>query len=70
MLVFAGMKRRLVAYNLELNRHHTEVDDLHSRPNQEIGLQGWNVNVLELALYSTLSTAFSDRHEREKSGET
>jgi hypothetical protein len=64
------MKRGLITYNLELNGHHTEVDDLHSRPNQEVGLQGRNVDVLKLALYSTPSTTFSNGHECEESGET
>jgi hypothetical protein len=67
---FAGMKRRLATYNLELDGHHTEVDDLHSRPNQEVGLEGWNVDILELALHSTPSTALSDGHECEESGKT
>jgi hypothetical protein len=63
-------KRRLDTHNLELNGHHTEVDDLHCRPNQEIGFQGGDVDILELALQCTLSTAFSNGHESEESGKT
>lgn len=53
-------------YNLELNRHKTEVDDLHSWPDYKVRLQRWDVDVLELARHSALSTAFGNGHEREE----
>jgi hypothetical protein len=57
-------------YNLVLNGHDAEVHDLHSRPDQPVGLQGRDVDVLELLLHSTLSTTLSDGHESEEAGKT
>lgn len=57
-------------YNLVLNWHNTEVDNLHSGPDHPVGLQCGNIDVLELALHSTLSTAFGHGHKGEETGET
>jgi hypothetical protein len=57
-------------YNLVLDGHNAEVHDLHRGPNQPVSLQGWNINVLELALHSALSTTLSDGHESEEASKT
>jgi hypothetical protein len=57
-------------YNLVLDRHDPEVDELDRRPNHVIGLERRNVNVLELALHGALSTTFGNRHECEESRQT
>lgn len=58
------------AYNLELNRHDPEVDDLHGRPDQEVGLQRRDVDILELALHCALSAALGDGHVCEEGCQT
>ena len=57
-------------YNLELDGHDPEVDDLDCRPDQEVGLERRNVDVLELALNSALSTTLGKGHVCEEGGET
>lgn len=57
-------------YNLVLDRHNAEVDNLNRRPNQPVGLERWHVNVLELALHSALSTSFCHSHECEEASKT
>ena len=51
-----------LTYNLELDGHDPEVDDLHSRPDQEVGLQRRDIDVLEFALHSALSTTLCNCH--------
>ena len=55
---------------MELNGHDPEIDDLHRRPDQEVGLQRRDVDILELALNSTLSTTLSDSHVCKESRKT
>lgn len=57
-------------YNLVLNGHDTEVDNLHSWPDQPVGLKRRDIDVLELALHGTLSTALGYGHECEEAGKT
>jgi hypothetical protein len=57
-------------YNLELDRYQTEVDDLHRWPDQEVGLERWHVDILELARHSALPTAFGNGHECEEARQT
>lgn len=57
-------------YDLVLDGHDAEVHDLHRRPNQPVGFQGRDVDVLELALHSALSTTFSHSHESEEGSKT
>lgn len=57
-------------HNLILNRHDSEVDDLHRRPDHPVGLQRRDVDILELALYGALATTLSDGHEGEETGKT
>jgi hypothetical protein len=55
---------------LELDRHDPEVDQLHCRPDKEIRLERWDVDVLELALYGALAAALADGHECEEASQT
>lgn len=57
-------------HNLELDGHDPEVDDLHSWPDQEVGLQRRDINVLELALDGALSTTLGDGHVCEECRKT
>lgn len=57
-------------YNLILNGHNSEVNDLNRRPNHPVGFQGRNINILEFALHSALPTALSNSHESEEAGKT
>lgn len=57
-------------YDLVLNGHDAEIDNLHSWPDQPIGLQRRNIDVLEFALHRTLSTTLSDGHESEEARKT
>jgi hypothetical protein len=57
-------------YNLVLDWHDPEVDELNRRPNHIIGFERRNVDVLELALHGALSTTFGNRHKREESRQT
>jgi hypothetical protein len=57
-------------YNLVLDRHDSEVDHLHCRPDQPVGLERRDIDVLELALHGALSTALSHGHEGEEAGKT
>lgn len=54
------------SYNLELDGHEPEVDDLHRGPHQEVGFQRRYVDVLELAGDRTLSAALGNGHESEE----
>jgi hypothetical protein len=44
------LSSRLPTYNLELTRHDSKVDQLHSGPHQVVCFERRNVNVLELLL--------------------
>lgn len=55
-----------VTDNLELQGDDPEVEDLHCRPEQEVRLQRWKVNILELACHGSSSTTLCDRHEHEE----
>jgi hypothetical protein len=57
-------------YNLVLNRHNPEVDDLDRGPNDPVGFQRGHVNVLELLLHCALSTALGYSHESEEASKT
>lgn len=62
-----GMRK---TYNLVLDGHDAEVDNLHRGPNQPVGLKRRNVDVLELALHSALSTTFRHSHECKEASKT
>jgi hypothetical protein len=47
---------------LELNRHQTEVDNLHSRPHNVVGLEGGNVHIPKLVGHSTTTATLSNCH--------
>jgi hypothetical protein len=55
---------------LELNRHQTEVDNLHSRPNNIIGLEGGNVHVPKLVGHSATTTTLSNCHGSVENSQT
>ena len=55
-----------VTDNLKLQGNDPEVENLHYRPEQEVRLQRWEVNILEFACHSSSSTTLSDRHEYEE----
>jgi hypothetical protein len=57
-------------YNLELNWHDAEVDQLYCGPDKEVRLECWHVDVLELALDGALAAAFADGHECEEAPQT
>jgi hypothetical protein len=57
-------------YQLELNRHQTEVDNLHSRPNNIIGLEGGNVHVPKLVGHSATTTTLSNCHGSVENSQT
>jgi hypothetical protein len=58
------------SYNLVLDRHDAEVDNLHSGPHHPIGLQRRHVDVLEFALHSALPTAFGNGHKSKETRKT
>jgi hypothetical protein len=64
------MKNVRNTYNLVLDRHDSEVDNLDCGPDEPVGLQRRDINVLELALHSALSTTLSNGHESEEAGKT
>jgi hypothetical protein len=57
-------------YNLELDRHKSEVDDLDCRPDQIVRFEGGNVDLLELPRDSALTATLCNRHEGEEDTET
>jgi hypothetical protein len=57
-------------YNLELDWHDAEVDQLDCGPDKEVRLERWHVDVLELALNGTLAAALADGHECEEASQT
>jgi hypothetical protein len=57
-------------YDLELDRNETEVNDLHCWPDQEVGFERWDIDVLELARHGAFSTTFRNGHECEKACQT
>lgn len=57
-------------YNLELNREETEVDNLHCRPNQVVCFECGNIDVLELAGNSALTTALGNGHKGKEASQT
>lgn len=50
-------------YQLELNGHQTEIDNLHQRPNHEVGFQGWDIHISQLVGNSSSSASFSNGHD-------
>lgn len=57
-------------YQLELHGHQAEVDNLHSRPDDEVGLQRGDVHVTQLAHDGTTATTLGDGHDREEAQQT
>lgn len=57
-------------YNLELNGHNAEVDQLHCWPNDEVRFECWHVDVLEFASDGALAAALADGHECEEASQT
>jgi hypothetical protein len=59
-----------LTYQLELNRHQTEVDHLNSRPHKIVGLESRNVHIPELVGHSTSTTTLSDSHGSVENSQT
>lgn len=57
-------------YDLELNRDDPKVQHLDGRPDKEVGLEGWDVHVLEFASQGPSTSTFCDCHEREETRQT
>lgn len=57
-------------YNLELDGHDAEVDQLHCWPNKEVRFKCWHVDILEFASDGTLAAALADSHECEEASQT
>ena len=57
-------------YNLELDGHNAEVEDLHRRPENEVGLESRQEDVSELAAQRSSSTTLGDSHKSEKACQT
>ena len=54
------------AHNLELEGNDSEVEDLYSRPEHEVGLESREIYVLELPCNRSLSTTLCNSHERKE----
>lgn len=59
-----------MTYQLELNRHQAEVDNLYSRPNNIVGLESWNVHIPKLVRNGATATTLSNSHGRVKHSQT
>ncbi|KAG9954895.1 hypothetical protein KCU85_g96, partial [Aureobasidium melanogenum] len=70
VLVAALYLRSDTTYNLELTRHQSEVDQLYSGPDQVVGLERRNIDILELLLNLLTATSFCHSHESEEGSET
>jgi hypothetical protein len=70
VLALATAYDRAYAYDLILNRHDAEVDNLHRRPDQPVGLERRNVDVLKFALHSALPSTLRHGHESEEARKT
>lgn len=57
-------------YNLKLDRDNPEIENLDSRPEGIVGLQGGQVDILEFASQSPSASALSEGHEREEAHQT
>lgn len=57
-------------YNLELTRHQSEVDQLYSGPDQVVGLERRNVDILELLLDFLATASFCHSHESKEGSKT
>jgi hypothetical protein len=53
-------------YDLELDGHDSEVENLHAWPHHKVGLESWNIDVLKLPSNCALATTFGNCHECEK----
>lgn len=60
----------LATYDLELDGHEAEVDDLYSRPEHVVCLQSWNVNVLHFLDYGPSAPSFGNGHESKETPKT
>ena len=59
-----------MTYNLELNRHKPEIDELNSRPDDKVRFQSRNIDVLELLLDLPVAATLSNCHKSKKGCET
>ena len=57
-------------YNLELNWHDAEVDQLHRGPNNKVRFERRHVHILELASDGAPAAALTDGHECEEAAQT
>ena len=57
-------------YDLELDGHDSEVENLHAWPHHKVGLESWNIDVLKLPSNCALPTTFGNCHECEKCCQT
>ena len=59
-----------MTHDLELQGNDPEIEDLHCRPEQEVGFQGGKVHFLELSCHGSSATTLGDGHESEKGCQT
>src|SRR5436190_24235423 len=57
-----GVQRR-ETYNLERDRHYTEIKDLHCWPQDKVGFQSRQINVLDLADDGPPPSTFCNGHK-------
>ena len=55
-----------MTHDLELERNHSEVENLYRGPKHEVCLESRKIYVLELPRNSSLSTTLRNSHEREE----
>lgn len=60
----------ITTYDLELNRHKPEIDELNSRPDDKVRLQSRDIDILELLLDLALAATLCDRHKCEEGCQT
>lgn len=69
-LAIALHKSKMESYQLELNRHDSEIDNLNQRPDHVVCFESGNIHVSQLVRDSSSSATLCDCHDSEKSGNT
>ncbi len=62
-------KNKERAYQLKLHRHQAEVDDLHGRPDEVVGLERGEEHVADLLQNGPAAAALGHRHDGEEPGD-
>lgn len=70
LAIRAFILHETITYNLELDGNDAEIQDLHRRPQNEIGFEGRQVDILKLASQGPPPTALGHRHESEEAPQT